>query len=148
MKYREYTSELLEQLGVSPTLKGCEYIMDSIEFIQGLDKYTVPDSELVNNEVANKYVIEPVSVENSMRNAIQLIWTEKKNPELMRTIFKDYNMGIRPCNMEFIMLLFFYIQCYIDYPQRLKEAAMAAETEATADEDDIAKDDIEKNDIE
>lgn len=120
MNYRKYTLELLYNLGINHRFKSCEYFISSIEFIDTRKKYVIPDSEMIYTYVSEKYNVAPVAVENSIRNTIQYIWTNKENINLMSTIFGEYNLDKRPCNMEFIMLLYNYIKYTLDFENQIK----------------------------
>lgn len=122
MNYRKYTLDLLYQLGIHHRFKSCEYIISSIEFIHTQKKYVIPDSEMIYTHIASKYNVAPVAVENSIRNIIQSIWTSKVNLDLMRTMFGECNLEKRPCNMEFLMLMYNYIKYTLDFENQLKEA--------------------------
>ena len=122
MKYSDYTIKLLNQLGIDRMYRGCEYIITSIEYIHQNGRHFIPDSEILYAHVANEYCTLPVSIENSMRNVIQRIWETKAKPDFMRTIFGEYNMSKRPCNMEFLMLLFNHIKYEMDFENLLDEA--------------------------
>lgn len=121
MTYEEFTLEILDKLGVHQVLRGCEYIVCGIEYIQSLNKYVAPESEMIYNYAAEKYVLTPMSIENSMRNVIQSIWTKKENPELMAEIFGDFNLAKKPCNMEFLMLLYYYMQIHMETSENLEK---------------------------
>ncbi len=121
MTYEEFTLEILDKLGVHQVLRGCEYIVCGIEYIQSLNKYVAPESEMIYNYAAEKYVLTPMSIENSMRNVIQSIWTKKENPELMAEIFGDFNLAKKPCNMEFLMLLYYYMQIHMETSDNLEK---------------------------
>ena len=121
MNYQEYTSELLENLGAKPCHKGCEYIISGICLIHNMNKYDIPDSEMIYTPIATKYRLAPVAIENSMRNVIQYIWKSKTNLELMREIFGEYNLIKRPCNIEFLMLLYNYMKYHMSSENITKE---------------------------
>lgn len=121
MTYEEFTLEILDKLGVHQLLRGSEYIICSIEYLHSLNRYATPDSEMIYNHAAEKYVLTPMSIENSMRNVIQRIWTQKENPELMAEIFGEFNLAKRPCNMEFLMLLYYYIQIHLETSEELEK---------------------------
>lgn len=110
MNYKDYTLALLDNLGIHQLLRGCEYILCGIEYLLTLDKHTAPDSEMVYSFAAQRYVLEPTAIENSMRNVIQCIWINKENPRLMLDIFGAHNMDRRPSNLEFLLLLYNYIR--------------------------------------
>ena len=114
MNYEAYTLETLAQLGLPKLLKGCQYISSGIEYLLALDKQIIPESGMLYAFAAQKYFLEPTAIENSMRNAIQTIWNNKENPELMSQIFGFYNMDKRPCNMEFLMLLYNYVRWHFE----------------------------------
>lgn len=122
MNYRKYTIELLYKLGINHRFKSCEYIISSIEYIHTRKKYNIPDSEMLYDSIALKYNVAPVAIENSIRNTIQHIWTTKVNLDMMCTIFGNHNLDKRPCNMEFLMLLYNYIKYTLDFDNLLKEA--------------------------
>ncbi|MBQ8041123.1 MAG: hypothetical protein IJ274_14865 [Lachnospiraceae bacterium] len=110
MNYKDYTLAILDNLGIHQVFRGCEYIMYGIEYLLSLEKNVAPDSEMIYNFAAEKFVLEPTAIENSMRNVIQAIWTNKENPQLMQDIFGAHNMDKRPSNLEFLMLLYNYIR--------------------------------------
>ena len=121
MNYQKHTAELLEKLGAKPCHKGFEYIISGICLIQNMDKYVIPDSDMIYIPIANKYHLAPVAIENSMRNVIQYIWKSKSNLELMREIFGEYNLTKRPCNVEFLMLLYNYLKYHMSSENITKE---------------------------
>ncbi len=110
MNYKDYTLAILDKLGIHQLLRGCEYILCGIEYLLSLAQNVTPDSEMIYNFAAQRYVLEPTAIENSMRNVIQCIWTNKENPQLMLDIFGAYNMDKRPSNLEFLMLLYNHIR--------------------------------------
>ena len=114
MNYKAYTLDTLGSLGIHKFLKGAEYIAFGIEYLFLLTPFTTPESEMIYDDASKKFSLTPVAIENSMRNTIQLIWSQKKNPELMVKIFGSYNMKKRPCNMEFLVLLYNYIRLYFE----------------------------------
>ena len=114
MNYQECTSELLLKLGVKPVYKGCLYIISGISYIHSQDKYIIPDSEMIHNHIANKFQLAPVAIENSIRNVIQNIWTKKANPDLRHKIFGKHNFIKRPCNIEFLMLIYNYMKYHMN----------------------------------
>ena len=121
MNYEAYTLEILKNLGIPKVSRGCEYITCSIEYLGALDKQIIPNSGMVYDFAAQKFFLEPTAIENSMRNAIQAIWTNKENPELMSIIFGPYNMDKRPCNMEFLMLLYNYVRWHFEATDTLRK---------------------------
>lgn len=125
MNYRKYTIELLFKLGINHRFKSCEYIISSIEFIHTQKKYVIPDSEMIYTYISSKYSVAPVAIENSIRNTIQNIWANKINLTLMGAIFGNHNLDKRPCNMEFLMLMYNYIKYTLDFKNQLKEAEKA-----------------------
>ena len=114
MNYEAYTLETLTQLGLPKILRGCHYISSGIEYLLALDNQIIPESGMLYAFAAQMYFLEPTAIENSMRNAIQTIWNNKENPELMSQIFGTYNMDKRPCNMEFLMLLYNYVRWHFE----------------------------------
>lgn len=121
MTYEAYTLETLKKLGIQKVLRGCEYITCGIEYLVCLDKYIIPNANMIYRFAAQKFFLEPTAVENSMRNTIQTIWTNKANPELMSKIFGPYNLDKRPCNMEFLMLLFNYVRLHFEETDTLRK---------------------------
>lgn len=110
MNYKQYVFELLKKLEINHSYKGCEYIVSGIDFINSQHKYVIPDSEMIYAHISKAYHLSPVAVENSMRNVIQSIWADKKNPDFMCEIFGKHNFIKRPCNIEFLMLLYNYVK--------------------------------------
>ena len=121
MNYKAYTYKTLKSLGLSTSSKGCQYIHLSIEYLLTLDKYTIPSSSMIYLSIANQLHLEPTSIENSIRNAVQILWKTKKNLSLMVTIFGPYNLQKRPCNMEFLMLLYNHIHFHFKSTENIKE---------------------------
>ena len=121
MNYKAYTQKTLTRLGLSSVLSGCHYINMSIEYLLSLDKYTIPNSNMVYSFIANQLYIETSSVENSIRNAIQIIWKNQKNYSLMTIIFGPYNLEKRPCNMEFLMLLYNYVYYHFENTDNIQK---------------------------
>ena len=121
MNYKAYTQKTLTRLGLSSVLSGCHYINMSIEYLLSLDKYTIPNSNMVYSFIANQLYIETSSVENSIRNAIQIIWENQKNQSLMKRIFGPYNLKKRPCNMEFLMLLYNYVYYHFENTDNIQK---------------------------
>lgn len=113
MNYKDYALKTLDELGIHQLFKGSEYILCGISYLNSLDKYAAPDVDTLYNYVADEYVLTPMSIENSMRNVIQRIWTAKENPTLMSAIFGPYNLEKRPCNMEFIIMLYNYVHLHL-----------------------------------
>ena len=111
--------ELLKHLGADTKYKGCEYILFCVDFIHNLEAYTIPDTKLMYQNIADIFTLNPASVENSIRNVITHIWTEYKNPELMKKVFGFHNYEKRPCNIEFLILFYNHIKYHIIYEQRL-----------------------------
>ena len=120
MNYETYTLDTLNELGIRKLSRGSEYIVYGIEYLFSLNTYTTPDSEMIYADAAGKFFLSPTAIENSMRNTIKLIWTTKENPELMTQIFGSYNMQKRPCNMEFLVLLYNYIRLYFEGSENVK----------------------------
>ena len=120
MNYETYTLDTLNKLGIRKFLRGSEYIVFGIEYLFSLNQYTIPESGMIYNDAAQKFFLSPTAIENSMRNTIQTIWTNKENPELMTKIFGSYNLSKRPCNMEFLMLLYNYIRICSENSTNLK----------------------------
>lgn len=120
MNYEDYTLETLNELGIHKVLRGSEYIVSGIEYLFSFDKPIAPDSEMIYNYLAKQFFLEPTAIENSMRNAIQIIWSNKENPELMSTIFGPYNLDKRPCNMEFLILLYNYVRLHFEATDNLR----------------------------
>lgn len=120
MNYEDYTLETLNELGIHKVLRGSEYIVSGIEYLFSFDKPIAPDSEMIYNYIAKQFFLEPTAIENSMRNAIQIIWSNKENPELMSTIFGPYNLDKRPCNMEFLILLYNYVRLHFEATDNLR----------------------------
>ncbi len=121
MNYEDYTLETLNELGIHKVLRGSEYIVSGIEYLFSFDKPIAPDSEIIYNHIAKQFFLEPTAIENSMRNAIQIIWSNKENPELMSTIFGPYNLDKRPCNMEFLILLYNYVRLHFMNTDNLRK---------------------------
>ena len=121
MNYKAYTQKTLTRLGLSSVLSGCNYINMSIEYLLSLDKYTIPNSNMVYSFIANQLYIETSSVENSIRNAIQIIWKNQKNQSLMKTIFGPHNLKKRTCNMEFLMLLYNYVYYHFENTDNIQK---------------------------
>lgn len=120
MNYEDYTLETLNELGIHKVLRGSEYIVSGIEYLFSFDKPIAPDSEMIYNYLAKQFFLEPTAIENSMRNAIQIIWSNKENPKLMSTIFGPYNLDKRPCNMEFLILLYNYVRLHFEATDNLR----------------------------
>lgn len=120
MNYEDYTLETLNMLGIHKILRGSEYIVSGIEYLFSQDKPVAPDSEIIYEKIARQFFLEPTAVENSMRNAIQTIWSNKENPKLMSAIFGPHNMDKRPCNMEFLILLYNYVRLHFEGSDNLK----------------------------
>ncbi len=121
MNYKAYTDKTLTSLGLPMALKGCQYINLSLEYLLTLDKYTIPNSSMIYSFIANQLFLEPASIENSIRNAIQIIWKNQKNHSLMTTIFGPYNLEKRPCNMEFLMLLYNYVHFHFENTEKIQK---------------------------
>jgi len=121
MTYKAYTRETLKNLGLKKVSKGCQYIHMSIEYLLSLDKYTIPNSNMIYSFIANQLFLETTSVENSIRNAIQIIWKNQENPSLMMKIFGPYNLKKRPCNMEFLMLLYNYVRFHFENTEKVQK---------------------------
>ena len=121
MNYEDYALKTLDSLGIHSLFKGSEYILCCIGYLHSLDKYIAPDVDMHYDHVANQYVLTPMSIENSIRNVIRRIWTTKENPTLMLEIFGDYNFAKRPCNMEFIMMLYSYVRLHLEDSDRLRK---------------------------
>ena len=121
MNYEAYIYETLKSLGLPMVSKGGQYINMSIEYLLSLDKYTIPNSNMVYSFIANQLYIETSSVENSIRNAIQIIWKNQKNQSLMKRIFGPYNLKKRPCNMEFLMLLYNYVYYHFENTDNIQK---------------------------
>ena len=121
MNYKAYTQKTLTSLGLPSVLSGCHYINMSIEYLLSLNKYTIPNSNMVYSFIANQLCIETTSVENSIRNAIQIIWKNQKNQSLMKIIFGPYNLKKRPCNMEFLMLLYNYVYYHYENTDNIQK---------------------------
>ena len=115
MNYQKCTLELLLKLGIKPAYKGCTYIISGISYIHAQGKYIIPDSEMVHTHIATQYRLAPVAIENSIRNVIQRIWQEKTNPDLMHKIFGKHNLTKRPCNIEFLMLIYNYMKYHMNW---------------------------------
>ncbi len=120
MNYEEYTLETLNKLGIHKILRGSEYIISGIEYLFAQDRPIAPDSETIYDCIAKQFFLEPTAIENSMRNAIQIIWSTKENPKLMSAIFGPHNMDKRPCNMEFLILLYNYVRLHFEGSDNLK----------------------------
>ena len=121
MNYEAYIYETLKSLGLPMVSKGGQYINMSIEYLLSLDKYTIPNSSMIYLSIANRLYLEPTSIENSIRNAIQIIWKNQKNQSLMKRIFGPYNLKKRPCNMEFLMLLYNYVHFHFEKTTNLQK---------------------------
>lgn len=121
MNYKNYTLEILDNLGAHRLFRGCEYIVCSIDYLRSLNHFVAPDSEMIYNHAAGIYFLTPMSIENSIRNVIQLIWTNKENPDLMIEIFGNYNMDKRPSNLEFLMMLYGYMRLHLEDSDTLRK---------------------------
>ena len=121
MNYEAYTQKTLASLGLPTVLRGCQYINMGIEYLLNLDKYTIPNANMIYSFIANQLFLETSSVENSIRNAIHIIWENQSNQSLMTTIFGPYNLKKRPCNMEFLMLLYNYVYFHFENTDNIQK---------------------------
>ena len=121
MNYEAYTQKTLASLGLPTVLRGFQYINMGIEYLLNLDKHTIPNANMIYSFIANQLFLETSSVENSIRNAIHIIWKNQSNQSLMTTIFGPYNLKKRPCNMEFLMLLYNYVYFHFENTDNIQK---------------------------
>ena len=111
MKYEIVTLTVLHELGIQKMYKGCEYILSSINYINENQETYSPITKVLYVDIAKQYNTSGMCVERNMRNVIEFIWKIEKNEEVIARIFGEYFKDKRPSNMEFLMLLYHYIQC-------------------------------------
>ena len=96
-------SEILRQIGVSPKLKGYEYLRKAI-LLTAKDsslKYSMVKS--VYKIIADEHNTKVYSVERAMRNAIEIAW-DRCDVDIAEAYF-GYTVDLvkgRPTNSEFI----------------------------------------------
>lgn len=121
MNYRDYTLDTLQKLGLHRIFRGCEYIACGIEYLYSMDKWKTPESNIIYYFIADNFFLEPEAVENSIRNVLLRIWSSKENPILMQTIFGSYNLDQKPCNLEFLILLYNYVRQNLEETETLRK---------------------------
>lgn len=119
MKNEALTLRTLHKLGIHKMYKGCEYILSSMNFIDGNKKNFSPVTKVLYVEIAKIHNTTKLCVERDMRKIVERIWKRKENRKLIAEIFGEYNVEKKPGNMEFLILLYNYIKFSEEYESLL-----------------------------
>lgn len=110
MKYKTAIINILSELGLQDTYKGCEYIFSSIDFISENEDCFAPVTKILYMEIAKMHNTSSLCVEKNIRDTITKIWSTQKNDALTMEIFGERYVTKSPSNMPFLTSLYQYLK--------------------------------------
>ena len=100
---RKEISKLLMKTGMSPSLRGFDYIIDAVEMIDGDREFLYSITGLLYPAIAEKYNCKPSNVERCIRHAIETSFDYAKASVIEKIFGNAYNqMKGRPTNAEYL----------------------------------------------
>lgn len=100
---RKEISMLLMSTGMSPALKGFDYIIDSVEMINENREFLYSITNLLYPTLAEKYKCTPSSVERCIRHAIEKSFENARASIIEKIFGNTYNFAKgKPTNAEYL----------------------------------------------
>ena len=100
---RKAVSELLMEAGMSPSLRGFDYILDAMELIDGDRGFLYSVTRLLYPAIAEKYGSTPSKIERCIRYAVSISFNYAGADTLEKVLGSAYSpMKGRPTNAEYL----------------------------------------------
>lgn len=100
---RKSVSEILMKTGMSPSLRGFDYILDALDLIDGDRGFLHSMTKLLYPAIAEKYSLTPSKVERCIRHAIEVSFSYAGADELEKIFSSAYSpVKGRPTNAEYL----------------------------------------------
>lgn len=110
MEYGKRALDILKQLRIDTSYKGCDYIASSIDFIHENNATYMPVTKVLYVDIARQYNTSSKCVEKDIRKVNEAIWRYDRNRPMISIIFDTCCLTHRPSNMEFLISLYRHIE--------------------------------------